>query len=174
MSDSDFFTEDGVGEIDQTHLAEIARAALPYLGPYSITAVKRASKGCNDLQVLCDMVASQITEPDKRQRFSEIASRLVHKLKDPQGYAAAVTAGRINPGEGGMTGDTAASSITPELRERGEKALAHIIGPLARVLVSRYAKTSENSRQFFDLLAGHIRNPEERQAFFDIVRSESL
>ena len=171
MSDSDFFTEDGVGEIDQTHLAEIARAALPYLGPYSITAVKRASKGCNDLQVLCDMVASQITEPDKRQRFSEIATRLVHKLKDPQGYAAALAAGR---GEGGRTGGAPASSITPELRERGEKALAHIIGPLARVLVSRYAKTSENSRQFFDLLAGHIRNPEERQAFFDIVRSESL
>ena len=58
--------------------------------------------------------------------------------------------------------------------QRGEKALAHIIGPLARVLVARYAKTSENSRQFFDLLAGHIRNPEERQAFFEIVRSESL
>ena len=174
MSESDFFSENRVGDIDQVHLAEITRAALPYLGPYSITAVKRASKGCNDLQILCDMVASQITEPDKRQRFAEIATRLVYKLKDPKGYAAALAAGKINLGNASTTGGCPPSSITPELMQRGEKALAHIIGPLARVLVARYAKTSENSRQFFDLLAGHIRNPEERQAFFEIVRSESL
>ncbi len=70
-------------------------------------------------------------------------------------------------------GGSPSAPITPELVERGEKALAHIIGPLAKVLVGRYAKSAHNSRQFFELLAGHIRNPEERQAFFQIVRDET-
>ena len=173
MNESDFFAENHAGELDPAHLAEVTRAALPYLGPYSITAVKRASKGCDDLQALCDMVASQITELEKRQRFSEIAARLVQKLKDPKAFAASVAAGNVSLGDLRKAGGRPPTPITPDLMQRGESALAHIIGPLASVLVSRYAKSAENSRQFFDLLAGHIRNPEERQAFFEIIRAQS-
>jgi hypothetical protein len=157
-------------EMDPAHLAEITRAALPYLGPFSITAVKRASRDCNDLNTLCDLVAGQISEPDKRQRFAEAAASLIQRLNSPNGKAAAAGA---QAGEAGKAGSRAPSPITPELMQRGEKALAHIIGPLAGVLVARYAKSAENSWQFFDLLAGHIRNPEERQAFFEIIRAQS-
>ncbi len=172
MSDNNL-SSDG-GEIDPAQLAEVTRAALPFLGQFSITAVKRASRGCNDLHTLCDLVAGQISEPDKRQRFTEVAARLVHRLNDPNGPAATATVASTHPGEGGKAGKPSASPITPELMQRGEKALAHVIGPLASVLVARYAKSAENSWQFFDLLAGHIRNPEERQAFFEIIRAQSV
>jgi hypothetical protein len=172
MSENDL-SADG-REMDPAQLAEITRAALPYLGPFSITAVKRASRGCNDLHTLCDLVAGQISEPDKRQRFTEAAARLVQRLADPNGRAGTAAAASADPGEAGKAGNRVPAPITPELMQRGEKALAHVIGPLAGVLVARYAKSAENSWQFFDLLAGHIRNPEERQAFFEIIRAQSV
>jgi hypothetical protein len=168
----------GVSDIDPAHLAEITRAVLPYLGTYSITAVKRASKGCDSLDTLCEMVASQITEQDKRERFTETARTLINRLRNPEAAAAASVAMASAPRSGlpGLrvsAGGRPATPITPELMQRGERALAHIIGPLAAVLVARYAKTAENSRQFFELLASHIRNPEERQAFFEVIRMQS-
>jgi hypothetical protein len=168
----------GVSDIDPAHLAEITRAVLPYLGTYSITAVKRASKGCDSLDTLCEMVASQITEQDKRERFTETARLLVNKLRNPDGAATPAAAAQAAkpgglPGMRVSAGGRPATPITPELMQRGERALAHIIGPLAAVLVARYAKTAENSRQFFELLASHIRNPEERQAFFEVIRLQS-
>lgn len=171
MSENDF-SADG-REMDPAQLAEVTRAALPYLGPFSITAVKRASRGCNDLQTLCDLVAAQISEPEKRQRFTEVAARLIHRLKDPNGPAGTAAAKSAHADEAGKAGNRLPAPVTPELMRRGEKALAHVIGPLAGVLVARYAKSAENSWQFFDLLAGHIRNPEEREAFFEVIRAQS-
>ena len=54
---------------------------------------------------------------------------------------------------------------------RGETALAPIIGPLANVLVQRYAKVSGNSRDFFERLAIHLRSAEERDSFFATIRN---
>lgn len=160
-------TDASQGEISPAHLAEVTRAALPYLGTYSITAVKRASKGCDDLDTLCELVAGQINESDKRERFTETARALVKRLKDPEAAPSSLSRPMATKGAGGRP----TTPITPDHMLRGERALAHIIGPLASVLVSRYAKTAENSRQFFELLASHIRNPEERQAFFEVIRS---
>ncbi|MBL8515761.1 MAG: hypothetical protein JNM76_02235 [Betaproteobacteria bacterium] len=166
MTESDT-AADAASDIPPAHLAEVTRAVLPYLGTFSITAVKRASKGCSSLESLCDMVASQITEADKRERFMESARALMLRLNNP---------GAGDPSQGRAAQKSASgrpsTPITPELMQRGERALAHIIGPLAAVLVARYAKTAENSRQFFELLASHIRNPEERQAFFEVIRSQ--
>jgi len=177
MSSHDAAGERHFSDIDPAHLAEITRAVLPYLGTYSITAVKRASKGCDNLDALCEMVASQITEADKRERFTETMRVLLPKLRNPDDAAAATAAAPT--GKTGLpnlrvaAGGRPSTPITPELMQRGERALAHIIGPLAAVLVARYAKTAENSRQFFELLASHIRNPEERQAFFEVIRVQS-
>src|SRR5450759_4276098 len=116
MSENDL-SADGQ-EIDPVQLAEITRAALPYLGPFSITAVKRASRGCNDLHTLCDLVAGQISEPDKRQRFTEVAARLIHRLKDPNDHAETAAAASAPPGEAGKAGNRLPSPITPELMQR--------------------------------------------------------
>jgi hypothetical protein len=69
------------------------------------------------------------------------------------------------------TGGRPATPITAELVQRGEAALAPIIGPLAGILASRHASVAENSRDFFERLAGHLRTREERDAFFMSVRT---
>ena len=154
-----------LAEIDPAMLAELTRALLPYLGPYSITTVKRASRTTSDVREMVRMVAQHIDDLGKREHFTKSAKRILSDFRpEDQPQAAPTHIPHVN------TGGRPPTPITPELMHRGEAALAPIIGPLANVLVLRYAKASENSRDFFERLAGHLRSSEERATFFENVR----
>lgn len=142
-------------EIDSAILAELTRALLPYLGPYSITTVKRAGRASDDPHEAVRMIAEHIDDLDKRELFLKSAKRILGAMKGTGHHA---------------TGGRPATPITPELMRRGESALAPIIGPLAGVLVMRYAQAAGNSRDFFERLAGHLRTAEERDTFFMRIR----
>jgi hypothetical protein len=155
-------------EIDPATLAELTRALLPYLGPYSITTVKRASRATSDPNEAIRMVAQHIDDLGKRELFLKSAKRILGNLRHTEQEKPAPVmpvAGQQN------TGGRPATPITPELMKRGESALAPIIGPLANVLVSRYASTADNSRDFFERLAGHLRSAGERDTFFASIRA---
>ncbi len=155
-------------------LADLTRALLPFLGPYSITTVKRASRTCENNVELLRHIASHIDDIAKREMYMKSGMRIVSDFN--QGIADNATNSRSPPEvskyaadippEGNRNG----APITAELAKLGEVALAPIIGPIASVLVSRYAKASQNSREFYDRLAGHLRTPEERDSFFLSVR----
>ena len=152
-------------EIDPAILAELTRALLPYLGPYSITTVKRASRTTSDINEALRVVAQHIDDLNKRELFLKSAKRILKDFRPVlQVQTASVRAPQVN------TGGRLATPITPELMTRGEAALAPIIGPLANVLVHRYAKASENSRDFFERLAEHLRSSDERNTFFASIR----
>ncbi|MBL8523940.1 MAG: hypothetical protein JNN20_09645 [Betaproteobacteria bacterium] len=159
------------GEIDPATLAELTRALLPYLGPYSITTVKRASRSTNDPQEAVRMVAGHIEDLGKRELFLKSARRIISNIRAAENSVAPAVTAPISSQQN--TGGRPATPITPELMQRGEAALAPIIGPLASVLVMRYASSSENSRDFFERLAGHLRSAEERDSFFLNIRSGS-
>ncbi len=156
------------GDIEPAVLAELTRALLPYLGPYSITTVKRASRATNDPNEAIRMVAQQIEDLAKREIFLKSAKRILATFRAPAAAQPAKPAVKVIGNQN--TGGRPASPITPELMKRGEVALASIIGPLASVLVTRYAGASENSRDFFERLASHLRTPEERDSFFLHIR----
>ena len=156
------------GEIDPAILAELTRALLPYLGPYSITTVKRASRATNDSSEAIRMVAQHIEDLAKREIFLKNARRIVSAMRQPPAAPAAKLVAAVGGHQN--TGGRPATPITSELMQRGEAALAPIIGPLASVLVTRYASVAENSRDFFERLAGHLRTPEERDVFFMNLR----
>ena len=158
-------TRPDAGEIDPAILAELTRALLPYLGPYSITTVKRASRTTSDVHETVRVVAQHIDDLGKRELFIKSAKRILSDFR-PQ-HQLPVTPSRMQQVN---TGGRPATPITPELMTRGEAALAPIIGPLANVLVQRYAKASENSRDFFERLAGHLRSSDERATFFANIR----
>jgi hypothetical protein len=158
----------GASEIDPAILAELTRAVLPFLGPYSITTVKRASRTTTDANELVRMVAQHIDDLGKRELFIKSAKRILSDVRPEQSRAPLPSrVPQVN------TGGRPATPITPELIQRGELALATIIGPLASVLVQRYAKVSENSRDFFERLAGHLRSAQERESFFASVRDKN-
>lgn len=159
----------GASEIDPAILAELTRALLPYLGPYSITTVKRASRTTSDINETLRVVAQHIDDLNKRELFLKSAKRILKDLRlVPQVQTASARTPQVN------TGGRPATPITPELMTRGEAALAPIIGPIANVLVKRYARASENSRDFFERLAGHLRSSDERDTFFANIRDSGV
>ena len=183
-------------ELEPALLAELTRALLPYLGPYSITTVKRASRLSQDPNEVILNIASNIEEPGKRELFSKSAKRILLEYQLSNKAAklifdtdtSANSSANANASKATPTASTGAQNeteqpsattvrgaapITPELMQRGEAALAPIIGPLAGVLVQRYARATDNSRDFFERLATHLRTPDERNSFFDRVRAHT-
>lgn len=154
-------------EIDPAILAELTRALLPYLGPYSITTVKRASRATNDASEAVRLIAEHIEDSSKRELFHKNAKRILANFGPAATVPIAKPVAAIHPPN---TGGRPASPITPALMQRGEAALAPIIGPLASVLVSRYANAADNSRDFFERLASHLRTEDERDSFFVSIR----
>lgn len=144
--------------VDNALLMELTRALLPYLGSDSISTVKRASQTSHDIHALIRTVSDQVANASQRAQFVKAAYRI---LKGNQTEPVKVVPGK--PRE--------ATPITPEYVHRGQDALAQVIGPLASVLAQRYATTCDNSRDFFEKLASHLRSDEEREAFFLCVRS---
>ncbi|MEI6737376.1 MAG: hypothetical protein WCL29_02745 [Pseudomonadota bacterium] len=155
-------------------LADLTRALLPFLGPYSITTVKRAARGSDSTNDLLRNIASHIDDIAKREMYLKSSRRIVKDYNDALANSTVAQAPHVaeanTPAEED-DGNRASAPVTAELAQRGEAALAPIIGPLASVLVSRYAKVSQNSREFFERLAGHLRTPEERDSFFLSVRT---
>jgi hypothetical protein len=171
-------------------LADLTRVLLPFLGPYSITTVKRAARGSEDTSELLRHIANHIDETAKREVFMKAAHRIVSDYQLEHGddgshvsphNESALQAQKKSSVDATDTAtdntDTAnnpsrpTTPVTPELVQRGEAALAPIIGPLAGVLAARYAARASSSREFFDRLAGHLRTPEERDTFFLSVRT---
>ncbi len=155
-------------------LADLTRALLPFLGPYSITTVKRASRSCDNSTDLLRHIAGHIDDIAKREMYMKSGKRILSgytEMLAANGHAGVSADSGKNIVEEPADGNRASAPVTPELAQRGEAALAPIIGPIASVLVSRYAKASQNSREFYDRLAGHLRTPEERDSFFLSVRT---
>ena len=165
-------TQDAAGgnqsdNIDPALLMELTRALLPHLGPYSITTVKRAARTTGSANELVRQIAGHVDDIAKREVFMRAAMRILFNFADGQNATPAAEPAV----ETEATGGRPASPMTPELLQRGQAALAPIIGPLAGVLVTRYGSASKNSREFFERLAGHLRSPEERDSFFISVRT---
>lgn len=156
------------GELEPGLLAELTRALLPYLGPYSITTVKRASRSTRNAQELIKLIADHVDGDARRQQFTDSALRILANYRRADLRPAASV--KATPGSNAPA-SRPGTPITGELIQRGEAALAQIIGPLAGVLVQRYARATDNSRDFFDRLAAHLRTPEERHSFFERIRA---
>ena len=177
MSDktSNNYNNTETGDLEPALLAELTRALLPYLGPYSITTVKRASRTSRNPDEVILNIASHIDEPGKRELFSKSAKRILKEYQ--QSTAASISNAAANSASQATdelaTSARGAAPITAELMQHGEAALATIIGPLAGVLVKRYARATDNSRDFFERLATHLRTSEERASFFESIRTRS-
>ena len=118
--------------IDPGLLVELTRSVLPYLGPSSITTVKRAARETDEPIELIRQIASHVDDIAMRELFMKAAMRFLSEYATPVLEAPAAE-------PAASVGGRPSSPMTPALVQRGEAALAPIIGPLAGVLVSRYA-----------------------------------
>jgi len=56
----------------------------------------------------------------------------------------------------------------------GRRVLARFVGPIAIVLSRRAAQDARDERGYFELLAAHLDDPEERSQFYRALRQRPL
>ena len=65
------------------------------------------------------------------------------------------------------------SPLTDASIAHGGRVLARFVGPIAIVLSERAARDAHDERAYFELLAAHLSDPDERSQFFDALRQRS-
>jgi serine/threonine protein kinase len=127
--------------------AHLARA----LGPIARRLVADAARRYGALSEIRKALAAHIEDPKAREEF----------FKTDTG-ASATTVTQVPP---------ASLSFDPATLEGLAQALAPYLGPIAKLLVSRAARTARNVEEMRNMLAAEIPSAEDRQRFLAAVRS---
>jgi serine/threonine-protein kinase len=128
------------------------------IGPIAKTFVRKYSQSAGSLAELCQKLAGEITNDAQRQSFLKACQTdlggesLGHLVTD----APRITT-PVPPGAQTMTWD-------PALLERAKTSLAAIIGPLAKVIVSRAAKRARSLDELYSLITADL-SPKDRDKF---------
>ncbi|MDX2257886.1 MAG: serine/threonine-protein kinase [Hyphomicrobiaceae bacterium] len=147
-------TDSSRGGLNRTMAEKLTPATLGHLeetlarsiGPIARLVLARASRETTDADKLLARLAAQIPGAEEAQRFRKAAERW---LRDDQGIAAAQL-------------DAVVSEA--EVREATELLLP-LIGPVARILAEREAKTAIGREDYYEHLARAIGNEADRARF---------
>ena len=139
-----------VGAIPAAELAELEARLARCIGPIARRLVPDAARRFGTMSEIRQALAAQIEDPKQRENF----------LKTTPGGGTTVA-----------HSPTAAVSFDAAALDRLALELAHYLGPIARVMVSRTARTAGNLEDLQTRLAAEIASPEERRRFLAAVRS---
>jgi hypothetical protein len=142
-------------------LAELARALLPTHGAQSVDTVKRAADKTRNLREIITLLAHDIADESKRAAFMRRAKVAVHSHREQK---------RSEPPQPSGFTNRRTTQLTAEMMTSAEEIVAPFLGSQAGILVARYASSTDNSRDFFDQLASHLRTPQERKMLFRAAR----
>jgi eukaryotic-like serine/threonine-protein kinase len=127
----------GPATFTEATLSTVERRLAQQVGPIAHHLVQTAARKARSLEELQDLVAQQIDQPEQRSRFRQ------------QPTSAA----------------SAARAIAPALAQQGERELAVLLGPIARILAKRALEAATSPDDFWQRLAAHIERDADRQAF---------
>ena len=144
------------GGLSPANLAILEQCYASVVGPIASTLVRRAARGAHNLDALCQRLAGLIENPADRERFLENCTTRLHGAT-PVPAAAAATPAPAVP----------STALDDTTRQTMERALARVIGPIARVLVNREINRGGERRELVQRLAKRIDDPDERQHFLD-------
>ena len=142
------------GGLSPANLATLEQCYASVVGPIASTLVRRAARGAHNLDTLCERLAGLIENPADRERFLESCTTRLHGATPAP--AAATPAPTVPP-----------TALDDTTRQAMERALARVIGPIARVLVNREINRGGERRELVQRLAKRIDDPDERQHFLD-------
>ena len=175
------------GEFDSGVLSRIEESLASAVGPMAKVLVRRTARTAPTLEALCGTLAEQIAETATRDKF---LSKCLLAVRTPTG---ASRPGRTTPvpaseaptelrSVGGSMGGSVAPAflmpgssgrtlvISEEDLRAAETELAKQIGPLARVVVKRAAKSARTLADLVTKLELDIPTAESRRAFREAMR----
>ena len=128
---------------DPGRLARIEAELRQFVGPLGHTLVSEAAAGAGGYDDLCRRLAGHILSEQEAQTFLVRCHALVPAVAPAPSNEA----------------------LSAEAIATAEKALAHYVGPLARTLAKRAARTASSRAEFYRLLADELSTPAEKAAF---------
>jgi class 3 adenylate cyclase len=146
--------------LDPAVAARIESRAAAILGPIAHHLARTATPRASTPLELGRALAAFITSSEDREAF----------LRSCEGEVSSSPVPTPAPASGP---ETPVSPFDPALLDRAVRALAHHIGPLARVLVSRAARRARSEAELRDLLAAELPSPADRESFLRTLQRGS-
>ena len=159
---------------DPAVLATIERRLAAHVGPIARHLVREAAHEGGSLDALCTKLAVGIEQEAARTAFLRaVQSTMTNAsaaVAERQGTAEGTAQGTAQGGvqgsvQGTVTSGTAAVALAGAVLDRVRHDLTLVLGPIARVLVSRAAAEGGTERALRRRLAAHIANEAERARF---------
>ena len=143
----------------------VERGLAQHIGPMARVLVRKTVPRAASRIELYELLAQLIPDPAPRAAFmsglaggTTGAAPATRSRPLATGAASAATP----PADGGVAG-----GISDELLAQIEKLFARHIGPMARVLVRREARSADSPESLCRALASHIDKPAERLRFLN-------
>lgn len=153
---------------DPALLQRVERQLAQYLGPVARVTVARAAERAADADQLYAAVAESLRSAADRSAFLRAlgGARIEPTLSGTHRAATRPPApppAAASPAPGGIPSDAVAAA---------QMALAHFVGPIARMLVRDAAAQASSGKDFVDRLCAHLTKPEEITALRRRLRTE--
>jgi serine/threonine-protein kinase len=147
-----------VSAVRSPELAEMETRLSRTLGPIASRLVATASRRYATISEIRQALAAEIEDPKERAAFLKAGSG----VKTDPGIPTATIA--VRP-------PTAPAVFDPAVLDRLAQALAAHIGPIAKVVVARAARSAHSAEELQSTLAGEISSETDRQRFLTAIRS---
>lgn len=152
--------------------AELETLLSHQIGPLARLLVKRSLITANDFEAVCSTLLTHIPSERGREQFKLATDTLARRY----------TPVEESPGDAQSTGESPSQApnepATPEdgnydasFAALAERHLTQIIGPIARIVVSRASRATDSKPAFLDRLAEHINDPSARTEFLRLLHS---
>ncbi|KAF1026345.1 MAG: Serine/threonine-protein kinase PknB [Pseudomonas sp.] len=131
------------------------------IGPLARFLVRKSLSAADDLETACAALLPHIPSERGREQFASASHLLAQRLTPP----AAATQAVQEPTAITQLTQASEPSLEPAFTELAERRLAVLIGPIARIVVSRAARATSSRQPFLQKLTEHIEDEAQRLAF---------
>jgi class 3 adenylate cyclase len=156
----------GILQFDPQVLEAAERDLAEHVGPIARLLVRRAARTASDAQALYRALAEHVSDEKTRQHFLDQGARAA---------TAATYAPTRRPAEEHSSAPgsepTGTASWDPAVLLAAEEQLATYLGPVAKVLVRRTARSSSSFEELAQKLAQHLDDERQRENFLKAVRT---
>jgi eukaryotic-like serine/threonine-protein kinase len=143
--------------IDDATQKRIERRLAFYIGPIARHVLRAAARDAQSIEALCEAVSLHIDPIAEREQF------LSETLPAPRRSSETTPVPPPVPGPLPTHGES--TNVAPEQIERAERALASILGPIAKTMVRRALPDAASEADLWERLASHIEDASDRGEF---------
>ena len=139
-------------------LKQIEQQLSRYLGPLARVMVKKGAKATTELGALYSLLAEDLASAQDKKDFLAGKDRL-------EGVPTAISKSATDKQAG------VAQLLTPQEIDQATRQLAVYLGPIARIVVKKVAAEITSRKQFYSMLAEHLRSEGDKERFLRDVNA---